>query len=44
MLRNFLYGISGCTGNYTMKGRKMECLKYIKETVGGNKVLVRTRG
>jgi GMP synthase (glutamine-hydrolysing) len=41
MLKNFLFDISGCTGNYTMKGREMECLKYIKETVGSNKVLVR---
>jgi hypothetical protein len=41
MIKNFLFDISGCTGNYTLKGREMECLKYIKETVGSNKVLVR---
>ena len=41
MIKNFLFDISGCTGNYTMQGRELECLKYVKETVGSNKVLVR---
>ncbi|PNF33228.1 GMP synthase [glutamine-hydrolyzing] [Cryptotermes secundus] len=44
MIKNFLFDISGCTGNYTMKGREMECLKYIKETVGSNKVLLLVSG
>jgi len=41
MIKNFLFDISGCTGNYTLQGRELECLKYVKETVGSNKVLVR---
>ena len=41
MIKNFLFDISGCTGNYTMQSRELECLKYVKETVGSNKVLVR---
>jgi hypothetical protein len=44
MIKNFLFDISGCTGNYTLQGREMECLKYVKETVGSNKVLVSERG
>lgn len=40
MIKNFLYDISGCTGNYTLEGREAGCIKYIKETVGNNKVLV----
>jgi hypothetical protein len=40
MIKNFLFDISGCTGNYTLQGRELECLKYVKETVGSNKVLV----
>lgn len=40
MLKNFLFDIVGLTGNYTMQGREAECIKYIKETVGGNKVII----
>jgi GMP synthase (glutamine-hydrolysing) len=43
MIKNFLFDISGCTGNYSLQGREVECLKYIKETVGSNRVLVRER-
>jgi hypothetical protein len=43
MIKNFLFDISGCTGNYTLQGREVECLKYVKEAVGNNKVLVRER-
>ncbi|KAJ9587940.1 hypothetical protein L9F63_018615, partial [Diploptera punctata] len=44
MIRNFLFDISGCTGNYTLQGREVECLKYVKETVGSNKVLLLVSG
>ena len=40
MLHNFLFGIAGLTGNYTLRGREAECIQYIRETVGNNKVLV----
>lgn len=38
MLRNFLFDICGLTGNFTIQGREEQCLKYIKDTVGNNKV------
>lgn len=44
MLRNFLFDITGLTGNYTMQGREVQCLKYIKDTVGSNKVLLLLSG
>ncbi|XP_049773942.1 GMP synthase [glutamine-hydrolyzing] isoform X1 [Schistocerca cancellata] len=44
MLKNFLFDITGCTGNYTLQGREIECIKYIKETVGNNKVLLLVSG
>ncbi|XP_072382797.1 GMP synthase [glutamine-hydrolyzing] [Diabrotica undecimpunctata] len=44
MLKNFLFDIAGLTGNYTMDGRESECVRYIKETVGNNKVLLLLSG
>lgn len=44
MLKNFLFDVVGLTGNYTMQGRQSECIKYIKETVGSNKVLLLVSG
>ncbi|XP_044758111.1 GMP synthase [glutamine-hydrolyzing] isoform X1 [Coccinella septempunctata] len=44
MLRNFLYDIASLTGNYTIQCRETECVKYIKDTVGGNKVLLLVSG
>lgn len=44
MLRNFLFDVVGLTGNYTMQSRQAECIKYIKETVGSNKVLLLVSG
>lgn len=44
MLKNFLFDIAGLTGNYTMQGREAHCLKYIKDTVGTNKVLLLLSG
>lgn len=43
MLHNFLFGIAGLTGNYTLRGREAQCIQYIKDTVGNKKVLVRYR-
>lgn len=44
MLRNFLFDVVGLTGNYTIQSRQAECIKYIKETVGSNKVLLLVSG
>ncbi|XP_076274979.1 GMP synthase burgundy isoform X2 [Rhynchophorus ferrugineus] len=44
MLRNFLFDICGLTGNFTIHGREEQCIKYIKEAVGNNKVLLLVSG
>lgn len=44
MLKNFLFDIVGLTGNYTMQGREAECIKYIKQTIGTNKVILLVSG
>ncbi|XP_063987123.1 GMP synthase [glutamine-hydrolyzing] [Diachasmimorpha longicaudata] len=44
MLHNFLFGIVGLSGNYTMRGREAMCIQYIRETVGNNKVLLLVSG
>lgn len=40
MLHNFLFGVAGLTGNYTLQGREQQCIQYIRETVGNSKILV----
>lgn len=40
ILANFLFEITRLTPNYTMASRKEECIRYIREKVGSNKVLV----
>ena len=40
MLHNFLFGVAGLTGNFTLRDREAQCIQYIRETVGNNKVLV----
>lgn len=40
ILKNFVSDICGITPNFTMASRKEMCLKYIKEKVGNNTVLV----
>lgn len=40
ILSNFLFDISRLQANYTMASRKEECIRYIREKVGNNKVLV----
>lgn len=44
MLENFLYGISGFSGTYTMKDREETAIQYIRETVGDKKALVLVSG
>jgi GMP synthase (glutamine-hydrolysing) len=41
MMANFLFEIARITPNFTMASRKEECIRYIREKVGSNKVLVR---
>lgn len=40
MLQNFLFGIAGLTGNYTLHDRETQCIDYVRNTVGDKKVLV----
>ena len=40
MLKNFLFNVAGLSGNFTMKSRESECIDYIRQVVGKNKVLV----
>lgn len=40
MLRNFLFGVVGLTGSYKLKSREESCIKYIREAVKDQKVLV----
>jgi len=40
MMHNFLFDIAGCKGSYSLASRKESCIKYIRETVGKQKVLV----
>ncbi|KAL1122107.1 hypothetical protein AAG570_003513 [Ranatra chinensis] len=44
MLHSFLFEVSGVTGNYTLQSRELECIKYIQETVGRNKVILLVSG
>ncbi|XP_019760968.1 GMP synthase [glutamine-hydrolyzing] isoform X2 [Dendroctonus ponderosae] len=44
MLKNFLFDICALTGNFTIQNREEQCIKYIKETVGMNKVLLLVSG
>ncbi|XP_050425239.1 GMP synthase [glutamine-hydrolyzing] isoform X2 [Adelges cooleyi] len=44
MLKTFLYDIAGLSGTFTIRSREEECIKYIKDYVGLNKVLVLLSG
>ncbi|XP_039613320.1 GMP synthase [glutamine-hydrolyzing] [Polypterus senegalus] len=44
MLRNFLFDIAGCSGNFTVQNREQDCIHEIKEKVGNSKVLVLLSG
>lgn len=41
---NFLIDICGIKQNFTMESRKESCIRYIRETVGNNQVLVLVSG
>lgn len=40
MLKNFLFEIAGCSGNFTVQDRQLSCIQEIQEKVGKSKVLV----
>ena len=40
MMKNFLHGICGFPGDFSIKNREAKCIDYIRERVGENKVLV----
>ncbi|GFS20966.1 GMP synthase [glutamine-hydrolyzing]-like [Elysia marginata] len=44
MLRNFLFDVAQCSGDYTMSNREEACVRYIKEAVGDHKVLMLLSG
>ncbi|KAL9971293.1 hypothetical protein ACROYT_G023801 [Oculina patagonica] len=44
MLRNFLYGVVGCCGTYTVDSRLDSCIQQIKKNVGNMNVLVLVSG
>ena len=39
-MKNFLHGICGFPGDFTIQNRQAKCIEYIKERVGEQKVLV----
>ncbi|RMX38265.1 hypothetical protein pdam_00003398 [Pocillopora damicornis] len=44
MLRNFLYGVAGCCGTYTVISRVDTCIQQIKKSVGNMNVLALVSG
>ena len=44
MIKNFVYGICGCTGQWTMKNYAKTCIADIKTKVGTGKVLLALSG
>ena len=40
MIHNFLFGVAGCKGKYSLASRKESCIQHIRDTVGKHKVLV----
>ena len=44
MLKNFLYDICGCTGDWTMGNYKEQQIAAVREKVGGGKVLLALSG
>ena len=41
-MKNFLHGVCGFPGDFTIQNRQAKCIEYIKEHVGDQKVLVIT--
>ena len=44
IMKNFLYGICGFSGDFTIKDREAKCIEHIKERVGDQKVLMLLSG
>lgn len=44
MMKNFLYEVAKCKGNYNLQCRREQCIKYIRDTVGTHKVLMLVSG
>ena len=44
MMSNFLLGICGLPGSFTMADRQSTCIEYIRRTVGSKKVLMLLSG
>uniref|UniRef100_A0A9J8ABS4 GMP synthase [glutamine-hydrolyzing] n=1 Tax=Cyprinus carpio carpio TaxID=630221 RepID=A0A9J8ABS4_CYPCA len=44
MLRNFLFEIAGCSSNFTVQNRQLNCISEIREKVDKSKVLVLLSG
>lgn len=44
ILKNFLFDVVQCCGNYSMTNREAACIEYIKETVKDQKVLMLLSG
>jgi len=44
MFKNFLFGVCGFTGNFSLADRQAKCIQNIKEVVGRNKVLMLLSG
>ncbi|MCK5420331.1 MAG: glutamine-hydrolyzing GMP synthase, partial [Desulfobacterales bacterium] len=44
MLRNFLFGVCGCTRSWTMKSFARDAIKDIRQTVGDKKVILGLSG
>jgi len=42
MMRNFVFDVAGCKGDYLLSSRKDSCVKYIRDTVGKHRVMVRS--
>ncbi|KAM7439597.1 hypothetical protein ABFA07_011051 [Porites harrisoni] len=44
MIKNFVYGVVGCCGTYTVDSRMDTCIRQIRKTVGNMKVLALLSG
>lgn len=40
MLHNFLFDISGLSGGFTLHKRELQCIDYIRRTVGRDKTVL----
>ncbi|XP_013774803.1 GMP synthase [glutamine-hydrolyzing]-like [Limulus polyphemus] len=44
IMKNFLYDIASLKGTFTLKSREIECIEFIRKTVGDKKVLMLVSG